>query len=72
MKVKLFASLREGRFKEKEWEYVKGITVSHILGKLNINKVEVGALLVNSLHVGPDYTLQEDDILAVFPVLGGG
>ena len=72
MKVKLFASLRAGRFKEKEWDYVEGITVGRILEKLNINKEDVGTLLVNYLHVGPDYTLKEDDTLSAFPILGGG
>ncbi len=72
MKVKLFASLRDGRFKEKDWDYVEGITVGRILEKLNINKEVVGALLVNSLQVGPDYTLKDDDTLSVFPLLGGG
>jgi len=72
MKVKLFASFRDGRFKEKEWVYVEGITVSRILEALNINKKEVGVLLVNSRHRETDYKLQEGDTLAIFPLLGGG
>ena len=72
MKVKLFASLREGRFMEKEWNYVEGSTVSRILEELNINKKDVGVLLVNSRHAETDYKLGKEDILSIFPVIGGG
>ena len=69
IKVKLFASFRNGRFNEKDWDYVEGITVSRILEKLNINKKEVGVLLVNSRHAETDYRLKEDDILSIFPLM---
>ena len=72
MKVKLFASFRDGRFNEKEWDYVDGITVGGILEKLNINTKDVGVVLVNSRHRETDYKLQEGDTLSVFPLLGGG
>ena len=72
MKVKLFASLRDGRFMEKEWDYVEGSTVSRILEELNINKKDVGVLLVNSRHAETDYKLEKGDTLSIFPVIGGG
>jgi len=72
MKVKLFASFRDGRFKEKEWGYFDGITVGSILEALNINKKEAGVLLVNSRHAETDYRLKEGDTLSLFPVIGGG
>ena len=72
IKVKLFASFRNGRFNEKDWDYVEGITVSRILEKLNINTKDVGVVLVNSRHRETDYKLQEGDTLSVFPLLGGG
>ena len=72
MKVKLFASFRDGRFKEKEWGYGEGITVGGILEALNINKKEVGVLLVNSRHAETDYQLKEGDMLSIFPLIGGG
>jgi sulfur-carrier protein len=72
MKVRLFASFRDGRFMEKEWDYVEGITIGSILEALNINKKEVGVLLVNSRHAETDYRLKEDDTLSIFPVIGGG
>jgi sulfur-carrier protein len=72
IKVKLFASFRNGRFNEKDWDYVEGITVSRILEKLNINKKDVGVLLVNSRHRETDCQLKEGDTLSIFPVIGGG
>ena len=72
IKVKLFASFRNGRFNEKDWDYVEGITVSRILEKLNINTKNLGVLLVNSRHRETDYRLKEGDTLAIFPLLGGG
>ena len=72
IKVKLFASFRNGRFNEKDWDYVEGITVSRILEKLNINTKDVGVLLVNARHKETDYKLKEGDTLSVFPLLGGG
>jgi sulfur-carrier protein len=72
IRIKLFASFRNGRFNEKDWDYVEGITVSRILKKLNINKKDVGVVLVNSRHREMDYTLKEGDTLSVFPLLGGG
>ena len=72
MTVKLFASLRNGRFKEKQWEYVPGMSISRILEELKIDSKDVGILLVNSRHAEPDYQLQEGDTLAIFPLIGGG
>lgn len=72
MTIKLFASLRNGRFSEKQWEYVPGITVSRIIEDLHIDKKDVGIVLVNSRHVEMDYQLEEGDTLAIFPLIGGG
>jgi molybdopterin synthase sulfur carrier subunit len=72
IKVKLFASFRNGRFNEKDWNYVEGITVGRILEKLNINEKDVGVVLVNSRHRETDHKLKEGDTLSVFPLLGGG
>jgi sulfur-carrier protein len=72
MKVKLFASLRVGRFAEREWDYLEGMTVRRLLEELAIDRKEVGVLLVNSRHVEPDYRLAEGDTLSIFPLIGGG
>jgi molybdopterin synthase sulfur carrier subunit len=72
MTVKLFASLRHGRFNEQQLAYVYGIAISSILEDLNIDSNEVGILLVNGCHVKSDYKLQEGDTLSIFPLIGGG
>jgi molybdopterin converting factor small subunit len=72
VKVKLFASFRDGRFIEKEWAYSEGLTVGRILEELAIDKKEVGVLLVNSRLTEPDYQLREGDTLSIFPLIGGG
>ena len=72
MKVRLFASLRVGRFTEKEWDYVEGITIDRVLEELTIDRKDVGIVLVNSRHVQTDYKLKEEDTLSIFPLIGGG
>ncbi len=72
MKVRLFASLRVGRFTEKEAGWAEGMTVRRLLEELAIDMREVGVLFVNSRHVQPDYVLAEGDTLSVFPLIGGG
>ncbi len=72
MKVKLFATLREGRFIEKEWEYSDGMTVGRILEELAIDTKDGLITLVNSRVTEPDYKLAEGDTLSIFPLVGGG
>jgi len=54
--VKLFATYRAGRFKVEEQDYPAGI----------------GIILVNGRHAEADQQLQDHDILALFPLVGGG
>lgn len=70
--VKLFASFRHGRFVAEDREYPPGITVGGVVGELGIAEQEVGIVLVNSRHAGYDRPLAEGDIVAIFPLLGGG
>jgi molybdopterin converting factor small subunit len=72
VKVKLFASFRDGRFIEKEWAYSEGLTVGRILKELAIDKKEVGVVFVNSHPAQTDYKLGEGDTLSIFPLIGGG
>jgi len=70
--VKLFANFRHGRFNVELRQYQTGITVGQIVEELGIPKSELGILLVNSRHVGLDHELHDGDILALFPLVGGG
>ncbi len=70
--VKLFANLREGRFNQKNMEYTEGTTVDRILTELDIPKEKVSIIFVNNRHANLDRELSDDDVLALFPPIGGG
>ncbi len=70
--VKLFASLRAGRFKVKELEYPTPITVMQLLDELNIVKEGLGMILVNGHASTTDRELSDGDTLSLFPPVGGG
>ena len=70
--VKLFANFREGRFIKEERVYPADTSVGEIVDSLGIDRGEVGVLMVNSRHSSFDSRLKDSDILAIFPVIGGG
>jgi len=70
--VKLFAYFRDNRFKIEVWEIGEGTTVGDIVDKLGINREEVGVLMINSRHTEFTVKPSVNDILAIFPVIGGG
>jgi molybdopterin synthase sulfur carrier subunit len=70
--VKLFATLREGRFDKKNIECADGATVDKILKELDIPKKKASIIFVNNRHANLDRELGDDDVLALFPPIGGG
>lgn len=72
--VKLFAYLREGRFKIKVMEFDEETTVQDVLKKLNIPKkeLEIGIIMINGKRAGFESVLSEHDTLAIFPPVAGG
>jgi sulfur-carrier protein len=70
--VKLFATLRNGRFKVEPREYPPLSTVEQVVADLNITREEVAMILVNGHSAGPDKQLNDGDTLALFPPVGGG
>jgi molybdopterin converting factor small subunit len=70
--VKLFATFRIGRFTLEERDYAPGTTVAQVADELALDRADLGIMLVNSRHVKTDYVLQDGDVLALFPLLGGG
>jgi len=70
--VKLFAYFRDNRFKIEQRVIREGTTVGDIVDALGIDREEVGVLMINSRHT--EFTVQpeEKDVLAIFPVIGGG
>jgi molybdopterin converting factor small subunit len=70
--VKLFASFRAGRFDIETGDYPAGTTVADVADHLNLPQSELGIMMINNRHVKLDRQLAEGDILALFPLLGGG
>jgi len=72
--VKLFAFLRQDRFKIRELNFPDGTTVGLVLDSLAISRqeMEIGIIFINGKHAEFDTVLKDDDTLAVFPPVAGG
>ena len=70
--VKLFAYFRDNRFKVEEKQIGEGTTVGDIVDNLGIDREEVGVLMLNSRHTEFTVEPSANDVLAIFPVIGGG
>jgi len=70
--VKLFAYFRDNRFKESVIAFSTDTTPEKVIGLLGIDPDEVGVIMVNNRHAQPDRKLRDNDVLAVFPKIGGG
>ncbi|BDX37107.1 molybdopterin synthase sulfur carrier subunit [Tenuifilaceae bacterium CYCD] len=72
VKVKLFATLREGREKEQLINFLDAATPADIFEKLNIPATEVAILFVNGRDCAFDQSLKDGDTVSIFPPVGGG
>lgn len=70
--VKLFATLRYGRFAVGEIEFPEGTTVAQVLTQINIPAGEVAIILINGRSSDVETVLRDSDTLALFPPVGGG
>jgi len=70
--VKLFAYFRDARFIAEVRDYPDDYTVGTIVDELGIDRDEVGITMINSRHCKMSTVPNEGDILAIFPVVGGG
>ncbi len=70
--VKLFASLRRGRFDIEMREYAAPITAGEVLRGLGIREEEVSIIFINGRHAGFNSRLSGGDTAAFFPPIGGG
>ena len=70
--VKLFASFRTGRFSVEEREYPEGTSIGQVADDISLPRDEIGIIMVNSRHAKLERVLEDGDILALFPLLGGG
>ena len=70
--VKLFASFRTGRTPIEICDYPAGATVAEDVAQKGIPVADLGIMLLNHRHVHLDRELADGDVLAIFPLLGGG
>ncbi|NLO21312.1 MAG: MoaD/ThiS family protein [Syntrophomonadaceae bacterium] len=72
--VKLFAYLREGRFKVRVLELADDHTVRQVLQDLSISEKEmkIGIIMINGKRASFESHLGDGDTLAIFPPLAGG
>lgn len=72
IKVRLFATLRDGRGKEFFLELERGSTPRDIAERLEIPLEDVSILLINGRDGLLDSELEETDVVSIFPPVGGG
>lgn len=72
IEVRLFAGLRQGRQKIYQMEAQSVSCVQDIMDALNIDRKEVNILLINGFHQKPETPVKDEDIVSLFPAVGGG
>ena len=72
IKVRLFATLREGRGKELMVQMDERPTPKKIIETLDIKKEDVAILLINGRDGSLDKVLEAEDVVSIFPPVGGG
>ena len=70
--VKLFATLRQGRFDIRSSEFPTGAKVGDVVKMLGLPEKEVTLIFVNGVHGTFATELHAGDTLALFPPVGGG
>ena len=72
IEVRLFAGLRQGRQKIYFMEPDSMKNVQDIMDVLEIQRKEVNILLINGFHQKPETAVIDEDIVSLFPAVGGG
>jgi len=72
VQVRLFATLREGRFKGKEMKFPEGSRLGDLLNSLGILQNQAGIMLVNGRNASAEHELAASDVVSIFPSIGGG
>ncbi|SKC51680.1 MoaD/ThiS family protein [Maledivibacter halophilus] len=72
IEVRLFATLRKGRGKKVFFDFECGINCNKIIKKMNIKKDDVAILLINGRDGEFDRELEDEDVVSIFPPVGGG
>lgn len=70
--VKLFATLRKGRFEIDVREISPDTPIKQLIDDLDIPQDQVAIIIVNNRHAKLDQKLSAGDVVAFFPAIGGG
>jgi molybdopterin converting factor small subunit len=70
--IKLFATLRIGRFKEDQRDYPDGATCRQVAADVGVTGEDLGMILINGRHASLEQVLSDGDGISLFPLLGGG
>lgn len=70
--VKVFATLRNNREKEKLMDFEEGTTPRNVLRSMTIPEEDASIIMINGRSVKLDTPLKDGDVLALFPPVGGG
>ena len=72
IEVRLFATLRQGRQKIYQMEASTISIVQDVMDILNIDRKEVNIILINGFHQKPETEVKDEDLVSLFPAVGGG
>ena len=72
IEVRLFASFREGREKISFLDSKEFKTIADIADYFNIPYEELAISLINGKHSRLDSPVNDGDVVALFPPVGGG
>ena len=72
IEVRLFAGLRDGRQKVYQMDPGSVATIQDVMDVLLIPREEVNIMLINGFHKEPQSPIKDEDIVALFPAVGGG
>lgn len=70
--IKLFATLRTGRFSSKLYECQTEETVAQLLENLGLQNAGVLMVIINNRTALSPQKLTDGDIVSIFPLLDGG
>ena len=70
--IKLYATFRNGRFASQERDLAPGTRIRAVTDELGIEVAAIGVVMANGRHVELDYEPRSGDVIAIFPVIGGG
>ena len=70
--VKLFATLREGRFEENIMDFPEDVKIGQVIRQIALTEKDVNLIFVNGRNADFNTPLSEGDTVSFFPPVGGG